>query len=73
MILATESASEIAQRAAARDAEAADQNAERMAIWQRRYPHDLVDIPACIEPPKWPAKRISIAIAANVTKMRARP
>jgi hypothetical protein len=63
--------SQVAQLEAARQAESASMNADRLDAWQRRYPYDVVEVPLPTEPPKWPALRSSIAVdPANVTPIR---
>lgn len=57
MIAETDTLSIIAQKLAARDAEAGDYNAERLAEWQRRYPHDVVSVPAPVKFDGWPPTR----------------
>lgn len=57
MIVNTETLSTIAQITAAREAEAADMNAERLVSWQRRYPRDVVHVPTATQPPQWPCRR----------------
>jgi hypothetical protein len=69
-ILSTEDASTIAQVHAARDAELAAMNYDRLENWKRRLFRDPVDVPAPTQPPKWPAVRSSITAPANVTKLR---
>lgn len=71
MIVSTETLSNVAQLNAARDAELADANSVRMESWARRYPHDLVEVPACTTAPSWPAVRSSIPKANNITKLKA--
>ena len=73
MILAPEQASQIAELSASRDVLEAQANADRLARWQQRYPHDCVSVPSPTQPPKWPCVRVSIAEApSNVTTIRRR-
>lgn len=71
-VISTEDLSTVAQANAARDAELGSINAERLASWQRRYPHDLVEVPQPVNPPEWPARRVSIDPPATVTRLRTR-
>lgn len=69
-ILDTETASNVAQMVAARQSECAAMNAERLENWQRRLFRDPVTVPAPVNPPEWPAKRVSIRPVINVTRLR---
>lgn len=72
MIPSTEDLSTVAQANAARDAELGAMNADRLESWQRRYPHDVVEVPVTVNPPEWPARRVSIDPPATVTRLRVR-
>jgi hypothetical protein len=67
MIASTESMSQVGQFLAARDAEIDGRNADRLDVWQRRYPHDVVPVPQASQPPLWPVSRSSMAAKGNVT------
>lgn len=71
-VATTEMESQVSQLGAGRDSEAASVNAARLDNWKRRYPHDVVDVPITVDPPKWPALRSSIQVGTNVTKISAR-
>lgn len=64
-----EQLSQVAQYGAARDAEQAAMNADRLENWKRRLFRDPVPVPETTEPPKWPAFRSSIASGVNVKKL----
>jgi len=65
-----EELSQIAQLGAARESEQASMNLARLESWKRRLFRDPVDVPAAVEPPKWPASRSSMGTGINVTKIR---
>lgn len=69
-ILDTETASIVAQAVAARESECAAMNAERLDNWKRRAFRDPVPVPARVNPPKWPALRVSVDGPGKVTKLR---
>lgn len=71
-VATTEMDSQVSQLGAGRDSEAASMNAARLDNWKRRYPHDVVDVPLAVDPPKWPALRSSIQAGTNVTKLSNR-
>lgn len=54
MIPDTETLSHVAAFLAARDARAADANAERLESWRRRYYRDVVSVPKPTEFDGWP-------------------
>lgn len=58
--------SQVAQLGAARESEQAKMNAERLDNWKRRLFRDPVDVPASVEPPKWPAVR---SLGIKVTQL----
>lgn len=72
MIYTTEMQSQVSQLCAGREAEAPAINADRLDAWKARYPHDVVEIPETKEPPKWPAKRVSIDPPAHITRLPVR-
>lgn len=72
MIPDTNTLSTIAQFIAASTAEEAPNNAARLEAWQRKYPHDVVPVPAISEPPSWPCKRISLEPPAKITRLKVR-
>lgn len=67
-----EMASQAAQLIAARVSEEGAMNAERLARWQMRYWHRCISAPIPTEPPTWPAKRSSIPLPSNVTRIPKR-
>ena len=69
MIASTENLSQVGQFLAAREAEIDGRNAERLDVWQRRYPHDVVPVPQASQPPQWPVTRSSMADKGNVTML----
>lgn len=67
-----EHANQIAEFNASRDVQVDARNIERLVSWQRRYPHDVVPVPAASQPPTWPAERASIPKTATVTQIAAK-
>lgn len=61
-----EELSQVAQYVAARESEQASMNAARLENWKRRLFRDPVDVPATVQPPKWPAVR---SLGIRVTKL----
>lgn len=64
-----EQLSQVAQYGAARESEQATMNAARLENWKRRLFRDPVEVPATVEPPKWPAFRSSMIGGVKVTQI----